>query len=227
MLNNLTNLAITFAKESGSLCLATFIGVYYYRYLNGFFKLILIQTVFAVLSYFSAYAVIHYQTSNNLPANNHWLYNIYIVIEFVLLLMAGYVFFQTSNARKAILLGTTCFISIYITEITLDGFWQLANISLVTGGLILVVVYQFILVTSLRASSPSVIMVPELWACVGISLYFACNVPFIGLMPQLLKYNASLVDDLFYITEVLAILRYLFLCISFYQLKDRQVIKST
>jgi hypothetical protein len=228
MLEELGDVAITFVKESGGfLCLATAIGVYHYRYLNRFFKLILLQATAAILSYFAAYAVVHYQISNGLLPNNHWVYNMYIFLEIALLLWAGLVFFERSLQRRMLLTSMCLFIGIYSLEITIDGFWQLANISLVSGGVMIVIVYQAILFTKMRASNVPLWLLPEFWLCTGVSMYFACNVPFIGLMPQLLEYNPDLVDQLFYITEILAITRYLFLCISLYLLPRMQTVISS
>lgn len=209
------------AKEFGCLSIAIMIGVYRYHYLRRFFWILLIQAFLAMTFLISAHVVLIYQESN------HWLYNIYLPIEILLLMVAARTFFNRPVAWRAITYASGAFVLTYITEIVADGFFRLANMSLAIGGMILAALYLFILYSSIRASKNVSNIAPEFWACLGIAMYFAGNVPFIGIIHQLHKYDPILVENLFYIPEALAIVRYAFLCISFHQLGRVQEMTAT
>jgi hypothetical protein len=216
MLQEFKDTSLVLLKESGLLFLACAIGIYTYHHLDRFYRLVFFQTVLAIISYISAHVIVRYQLAHNLPRNNHWMYNIYIALEVSILIGASVFYFQHRRHRKFVLAGFYIFFAIYLAEVLMDGLWQIVNISLVVAGVILVSVYQLILYDKVNTEKFSWRRSPELWLCLGISLYFACNVPFIGLLPQLYQYDPNLVDQLFVITEVLGNLRYLFLCISFW-----------
>src|SRR5688572_25830614 len=90
-------------KESTVLILCFSIGLYYWRHLNTFYRLILLQVFFAVLSLASARAVVHYQEYYRQPLNNHWVYNLYILMESIVLLAACLIWFESRKIRNAII----------------------------------------------------------------------------------------------------------------------------
>lgn len=196
-------------KESGFMFLALITGAFAFRFFNKFYKLIFFQVVLSIVFYIGAYVILMYQ------ASNHWMYNVYIFAEVMILLYAAQLYLSGSTRKRIVLIGIISFLSIYVIEGVTDGFSDILNITLVAAGLIVVVVYGMVMYSALHQTDFDWKMSPELWLCIGTLVYFACNVPFIGLIHQLLRYDAKLVDSLFYITEVLAAIRYLMVSVAF------------
>jgi hypothetical protein len=212
--------------NDAALLLAVAIGLYRYRSLDQFHRLMLLLAVIAIIIDWSANRVLAYQVSIGLPVdqmNNQWVYNIYIAIEPVLLLWAARMHFDKPIQQTRLSIGILVFLVIYLSEIIIGRYDQLANISYLVGAVIVVPVYQVILFIKMRQSAMPLWELPEFWLCSGISIYFACNSPYIGLMHHL---SADLSNQLFYITAILAIVRYLFLCISMLLATRRQTITT-
>lgn len=207
--------ALNFLKESGFLFLAMFIGTVSYRTLTNTYRLIFFQTIAAIISFFAAYAVLDYQQSHQQPLNNHWVYNLYIFVEVLLLLDAAWMSFSPSR-RKLITMAIAGFVLIYVAEVIFDGFSSLLNMTLVASGILIVITYLQVLYSAIHRPGFNWKTSPEFWLSLGVVIYFACNVPVIGLMPVLMKDHATLLGNLFYITEYLAVVRYLFVCVALY-----------
>lgn len=204
------------AKEFGFLSVAIIIGTYRYRYLDRFFLVLFLQACLAMVFLIGAHVSLHYFSTN------HWIYNIYLPLEILFVLCAATFLFRRAIILRVFLPASALFLVVYAAEITLDGFLLLANMTLALGGIMLVVIYLLILFQGMRAAKGSTHMMRQLWACLGIALYFAGNVPFMALFHQLQNYDPNLVNSLFYITEFLANARYALLCISFYQIGRQQ-----
>ena len=204
-------------KESFILFVACGVGGYTFKELNGFLKISCFQAVLGMVNYAGARAVTIYQKSHDLPLNNQWVFNIYILLECGLLLWAGYVYFNNKRAGRYIIAGFVIFLVIYVYQLSKQGFLLFANYAFLTEGIVTVSLYIFILFGSVVKRQPPRRIKPEFWLSLGLIMYFAGNVPYMGLVHYFQKLSADLNTLLFYfITDVLGNLRYLMAAISFW-----------
>jgi hypothetical protein len=206
---------LKYLKESGFMFLSFSVGLFGYRIFNRFYRLIFLQVGIAIGFYIGAYQVVEYQKAHGLRMSNEWMYNAYILVEVVILLYAAFWYLPDIRMKRITLSGIVVFSIIYFSELIMDGPWHLLNITLVCAGLILVTIFVMVLHDVINKTDFSWKVSPDLWVSIGILIYFACNVPFLGLFHQLMKYDATITDRLFYITEILASIRYFTFSVAF------------
>lgn len=216
MLQDVFANAGTFIKEAGALFLSAAVGSIRFRHLTPTYRLVYAQVLLAVVAYLGAYAILEYQSQHQQPLSNHWIYNLYIPLEGILLLLAARSLLNDPRLRQIVVGCVVSFVTIYSSEVFFDGFKELLNVTLVASGLLIVLSFMLVLYSAIRQAAFDWKTSPEFSLAVGTIVYFACNAPFIGLLPFLLRQDQTIVNGLFYITEVLAVLRYLAVAASFY-----------
>jgi len=214
-------------KESLFLFLSFCVGLYAFRYLSLFYRIVFLQVCLALLCFVAAHAIVAYQQANHLPQNNHWMYNIYIFLEGGMLISASMLFFQERSAKKIILAGLALFVLTFFFQMMRDGIWLFANNALIIEGVIIVLIYLVVLYRAVQDAAFHWKSSPELWLCLALALYFGCNVPFMGMLHYLYAHYPEATKMLFYvITDVLGSVRYLLFAISFWLVYRRQMITT-
>ncbi len=204
-------------KESAFLFLAFGIGVYTFKKLDLFYKVIFFQVVMAVAVYLSSYAITLYQRKNGLQLNNQWLFNVYVFLEAILLIVAGLIYFEKRKVRLSIMVCLILFLLVFWYQILTMGSTHFANYALIAEGVILILIYFAILYTQFSVPSFSWRASPEFWLCIGLIVYFGCNVPFMSMIHYMNLHYPKLNELLFhFITDVLGNMRYFFVTISFW-----------
>jgi len=203
--------------ESAFLLVAFGVGLYSYKTLNLLYKVIFYQVVIAVMVYVASYAITTYQRSLKIPENNQWLFNVYVLLEAVLLMTAAWIFFRERKLAWLIAVGFLIFLLAFLYQVYDSGFFQFVNYALVTEGILIVVFYLIILY--IRFTSPGYIWYrsPEFWLCIGVTIYFAGIVPFYSMLKYLYTHHQKLSGILFHlINDVLGNVRYLCIALSFF-----------
>ncbi len=139
---------------------------------------------------------------------NLWLYDLYVPVEFTLLL--GYVHGQLTQPwqRRSILpawliLAVACALDLHAKYP--EGFVSGAYI---TGSLVLVAAFLALLYDLALRVDVALHRQPLFWAHLGMALFFSGMVPLLGLWNKLVQENAHLAADLYTANHALFALRY-------------------
>jgi hypothetical protein len=212
-------------KEVLIIALASGLGIAAYKWMNGFCRLLLAQLIAWDLIYIMSYAVTIYQKNKGLPEDNQWLFNLNVFIETSLLLLAASKWEGSRNFRKIALYALLLFTIVFVILILKSGFFTFNSYGYALESLFITLIYLLILKQSFYDFSDSNERKYERWICIGLILFFGCNLPYFSLFNFFNKYYPNLSKSLFFITESLANLRYLMLGISFWLFRQ-QAIKS-
>jgi hypothetical protein len=208
-------------KESVFFFFALFTAIISWRKANSFFKLLSLQLALFFIVYAGGYVITFYQQARNLPQNNIWIYNLYFPIECALLAAAALQLLQSKMIRMITLICYFLFLTFYMIQIARFGLNHFANFAVAAYAFILVGLYLAVLYHILKTPGFTFRAFPQLWACLGIALYFGCIVPYFSVMNYLHATNPKLNSTLFFIiNNVLSHVRYFATAISmilFYQ----------
>lgn len=216
---------IQIINEIISVLISFVLGVFVFRYMSPFFRLIFFQLSVWMVFYFFSYLITGYQKANGLEMNNQWFMNIHIYIESTLLHCAAFFAFTSKTIKRLSLLSFTLFTAIYVTQIYFNGFSLFLNYADVAEGICITFLYMLLLYNFFMHRNEHWWMVPEIILCIGILLYFACSVPYIAMLHYLQTHYPEENNILFrFINDVLANVRYLFVGISFWLLRRNNIL---
>jgi len=202
--------------ESFGLVVATFVGIFYYRLVNGFYRLLFIQLISWLFLYVLSYMVTEYQRSKGMSQNNQWVFNLQILFETTLLLFAANLFFQNKFAKRMLMFTWVLFLLFYASRIVAGNFFEFDVASYSVESILIIVVYTLILFTSFYEVFTIEVRKPEVWASTGLILYFGCNLPYFSLFNFLNNNYPEMSETLHkHVTDVFSNVRYLMLAIGF------------
>ena len=187
--------------ESISLILAFVFGIYSYKFMNQFSRLLFVQLCFWIFFYFFSYVLLFYQTINNFPKNNHWLFNISMVFETFFLLSASYIYFIKVNLKRLPAIFLVIFFSLFLFEIHIRGYVVFANYSYIAESFCLITMYILILYDQFEKHPFNWYKAPKALISVGILVYFICNVPYLSLMNYFQKFHPNFNRILFHLVK--------------------------
>lgn len=206
------------AKEALFLFVAFALGAAKYEKLTPFFRLLFVQAILAVICYLSARYVLNVQRLVLPPAyrSNQFVFNIYIFLEALILIWAGLKQLNVERWKLAIW-PFAIFLICYFIQISSGSFLVFYNYAAAIEGVILFVIYMRIAAKGIMGKTPGKSIQAEVYASLGIILFFSVYVPYIGMIHYL--YENHPISNLIlyaYIIEFLNVLRYLFLAIGFW-----------
>jgi hypothetical protein len=184
-----------------------------------YFRILFFQLIAYLVFHEVAKGIIFFQKMNSLPQNNHWVYNILMLIEGGMLLFAAGNYFSTRRARINTSLVFLFFFTIYLSELRIKGLHLFANYSYAIECIAISMVYIVILFEQFERHHLYWYRAPLVYACVGILVYFICCVPYITLMAYFQEKNPHLNQMLFNLVHTFSNVRYLLLAIAFWHLK--------
>ncbi|MGQ3012081.1 MAG: hypothetical protein ACT6QS_00090 [Flavobacteriales bacterium] len=204
-------------------------GLFAYRRMDRFFRIVYIQGLVWIAFYLLLFFLGRYGSKDGQPFQNQWLLNIHILLECSLLMLASLsrleALWQKILAPALFLI----FLCIYLLQGITGGFSSYLNYADVSACIALTLLYSMVLYTLLhrRRQHPGETL-PGLLLCSGILLYFAGSVPYIALLHYMEKYspgyNALLFDV---ISNGLAFIRYMLCALAFWQLCRRPLTLKT
>jgi len=208
---------ISIINEALSLFIALSIGIYAFPYMNRFTRILFYQLITWICFYLLSYGLTIYQEETGVDKNNQWLMNIHLLVEALWLNAAAYNYSHTKARKFLALILFGAFLTVFTTQVSVSGFSCFANFAMAAAGLVITILYLLILYDAFRSKAVLWYTSPEIWACTGLVIYFACNVPYFSIFTYLNENYLNLSKSLFFIiTDVLANIRYLFLAIAFF-----------
>ncbi len=200
-------------------------GLYAYRYMSPFFRIIFLQGVVWIFFYLLVHTLLIYQWIYGKTADSQWLINLAIVCETLLLMVAAWVYFREEWKKKLTLLLLFFFLLVLLVQGLTLGFSVYLHYADVAACIGITVLYTLLLYTFLtRPANPTTRIpqryMPELLLSVGLLLYYAGSVPYVALIHYLEEDDPVWNDRLFYlINNVLAFLRYSLTAFAFLLLR--------
>jgi hypothetical protein len=191
-------------------------GIFNHRALSITGKVVVLQLLFATLAEIIGVRLTY------LKIPNVSVFNIYMILEFLLLGLAPLFVLPEKRTRIAIIALLFVGLSFHIYNIATSGLDFFANKSVVLYGFIIAAVYFYTLVrnpgqpTDRRISPLSLI-------CIAHIIYFVGCIPFFGLFHVVRSDYPGVFKGLFNINFILSILRYLLIAFSFYLWSDSKL----
>lgn len=180
-----------------------------YRRLSAGLKCIAIQAGFSLLADLTAFFCIQFWS-----VGNEFIYNIYMIGEFIFISSAIYFSMQDSIIRKIIQVSLIAFPAIAITSYLIISYMEFNHFVLVLSFLLLSVYNLIYLIfPDYRIGKSSD---PMIWVSIGHVIYFLGVTPYFAGRELMINSRPDLADELFsYINIVLAFCRYFFIGIGF------------
>jgi hypothetical protein len=187
--------------------IAFVIGLLAYKRLDRFHRLLFFQVFIYLIM--DSYAC-------TLKGDNSWVYNLLMLMETTLLILAAKAYFGRNN-MWLIILWCVFLIVFFLDNFYLDKDTKFAFHGAIIEGLVFTFVYTIIIYTHVIKRKNTFLLSPVLWSSIGMVLYFACSVPYICMMFHFQKLDAVLNKLLFnQIIVVLGLGRYLCIAIAFF-----------
>jgi hypothetical protein len=204
-------------NEALSLTLALSAGIYAFASMDRFMRVLFYQLLTWIAFYLFSYALTTYQNIAGIEENDQWLFNLHMLLEVSWLTVAAYYYSNSKTRKYLALILYGLFLAVFITQINFYKFSCFANFGMAAAGMVITILYLFILYETFKLKSVPWYQSPEILASIGLIIYFACNVPYFSLFTYLNEHYLALSERLFhFITDVLANIRYLFLAIAFF-----------
>ncbi|MCD6068401.1 MAG: hypothetical protein K0S33_3227 [Bacteroidetes bacterium] len=205
-----------FVNEILSLLLVLSAGIYSGRYMNKFQCVLFIQALVWIFFFLCSYIVTGIQKHYNVQPNNQWVFNIHMLFETSLLMLAAYFYFQEKSVKATVVVVFVFFFFFYCFRIFIygvkkfDGYiFSMQSLSIMI--VYIYIMYDFYINNRFNFSSRS----PEIIACIGLLLYTTCNIPFFNLLNFLNVQCPEQSRELFkIITDTSANIRYLSLALA-------------
>jgi hypothetical protein len=171
-------------------------------------KFIAAQALFSVLTDISAYSCVKY-----FKISNEFIYNIYMLGEFILLSSALYFSIVQSFIRKILIKSLFILPAVTLLSYLFVSFYNLNYLILALSFIFLSVFNLLYLIVPdiRREDKPD----PMFWVVIGHVIYFLGVTPYFAGREIMLSRSPDLADELFsYINNVLAICRYAFIALG-------------
>jgi hypothetical protein len=144
-----------------------------------------------------------------LDLQNAWLYNLYIPLEFVLLLAFAYALADRQWLKWVMAGAMTIYVLMLWGEALQGGGMDiLTSRSILWAWASLAMIHTYLLIRLADRSMIKIWRLPLFWVQFGIILFMGGAIPYIGLINRMLEHDAPLASGLFVIIEVLFFLRY-------------------
>ena len=144
------------------------------------------------------------------PLSTGWLYNIYMVLEFSLLIASAYDFFQTKFYKRAAIAALFLYLPGWIYQIASNGIDYFSVMGYVLGCIYLTPVFlAAVYEISIKTENPR--KHPFLWQSIGIIIYFGGVIPIFSMFNYFIHGNdhsKELGIKLYAVNDILGVLRY-------------------
>lgn len=202
---------ITFLKVFLCLLLAITAGLVFFRSLNRFLKIILLQLILAMI----VQVLGKVYGMNNLHVNN-LIYNIYITIEVLVLAGANAIYLHTRKDKLLMIGGFALFAAAMVFDISQKTIFVFSDHAFIVECLLMVVLYLMLITREVIPKTEKMAGSPLFWVGIGSIVYFGCDIPFFSMRPYFEKMNSHLITSLFIVNLILLNFRYFFVTIAFF-----------
>lgn len=197
------------------------VGVLFFKQLSMPYRLLLIHTLIAMVVESLGFYLGHI-----LKQNNTWLYNIYTIVDVWLIAMIGIGLSVSKKITKPVFIFLILLSAGWIWLALINGLNELFSIFILSGALMLIVMYIHVLLSKSVFSGKKVITQPVFVLSVSIIVYYVTIIPLFGLLNYLVENDITTAKSLFSINQFANYFRYSLTGLVFY-LCARQVKGNT
>lgn len=148
--------------------------------------------------------------------DNQWLFNCYLPLDNALQLLAAY-YITAKKPWHLFIIGFLAFLTSWAMEIYAKGIMTFTIKAYIVDSILQMLAFLFVLHKAAMDYTGRFARCPELWACLGIIVYYGCNIPFFSMLGYLVTIKAyDVIKFLFVILQVLIQIRYLFVAVAFF-----------
>lgn len=185
----------------------------FYRIFSGLLITVFIIELLAVLWKYLFFSIPGWPFSRS----NIWLYNAFLVPQYLLYLTAYYFLLNSKAIRRIIIiLGVAYTILVILNWLLFQNIHTINSISLIAASAIII----FLTVSyfeQLRKdeSSGALLAYPAVWISLGAFIFHTANIPYIFCLDYLSRNHPALAVSLFYVYLILICLMYLLYTTAF------------
>ncbi len=143
--------------------------------------------------------------------NNIWLYNAYILLQFLILILAGYYLAPTAASRKTLYIIIPLFFAVFAWELKTATNLELFDLSFLISCVLLTGYYLLQLTSLLRASEP---VYSSIFLCLGVLIYTSCSIPAYSFFNHFTSLYGNMQEVLHSARFIVSILLYAIICSS-------------
>ncbi|HXS58539.1 MAG TPA: hypothetical protein VN726_20565 [Hanamia sp.] len=166
-------------------------------------------------------AIVGYQYSARFKESNHFIFNSYLLVEFLFFFCIFYKSFQTKRLKKltvALAIGFLIFtILSFLSVFAKDGFYVFNSPVYMVGSLITIIMCLLFFVSLFKSEGIiNYFQIPMFWIATGILFYFVGNFIYLGFIDYIIANNLDKDGAIYrFITFTLSLLLYSLFTIGF------------
>jgi hypothetical protein len=192
--------------------IALIAGIFFYKGFIKGWKILTIQVIIAFAVELSAY----YIRTNHQP--NGWLFNFYLIADFVLLISVAYFLIQVKRFQFIFLGAFSLFMLVWLYDVFyLFGISKFATHAYTVSSFLLIATYLYLLFYDTLHWKKAVYLSPVFWLSIAIIVFYGCNISYFYLMDIIIKtLSKDQKNLLLWLLKLLVAIRYLLVALSFY-----------
>ncbi len=198
------------------------VGFVFFKSILRPYKFVLCLVIIATICEMYGYYLSH------IHKPNFWLFNLYMLFEIWFMGIAAIYFVDKKNIKKLFLLLLVISSIIWLSIVISNSISTFANFALVCNSVILAVMYIIVLFKNSLFSKKNILIQPIFWVSISTIIYFSCIIPYMGLHNYLSDNMPAIAGQLMDINDVLDIVRFPLIGISFILLgRKNKVVKHS
>lgn len=207
-------------KDSFFHFVALALGFRTFRYHTPFFRILFYQIIVAGIILAVSFIPLEFTEKLGIQSNNNlWAFNLYILIESILLSIALRLLIKGRSPKIYWITGISFVLLILFVQCYNSGIGKFYNYAAMAEGIYIVSLLLIIFFQNSVSEEPDGQSRIEFWPMLGLLVYFAGYSPYMGMFNYLNENHAELSSQLYYIFVIgLSQVRYLLLVIGFWKL---------
>ena len=204
------------------LCISLIAGLLSWKRFDVIFRILMAQLLLGLIAQLVG------SFSNKYYHSNTAVYNGYIFLELWLIGLLGLRMIHEKLLRTILLTAMVMCALVDVLSMWSTGIHVLANWGYICASILFTITFLFIVVKMTFADESSLLIKsPKFWLALGILIYYGCTVPIFGFFNYLLHYHRAIAAKVYYINDLLSIVRYLFMFVAILLVRGRNQNSTT
>lgn len=191
--------------------IALLIGLKYWKKIEQGYKIAVAQLAVTLLVECIGRTITYFHLGTNA-----WLFNIYALIETILLFWMFSAFSEHPKAKQFSAGVVVLMIIAWLFAIFSNGILLFSNWYVIAESLLAVIAFTFLLISNSVFSKSQLFTQPLFLLCIAIIIYYASVIPLFGVLNHLVEVDRELANNLFYINKAAAGVRYVLIGTALY-----------
>lgn len=170
-----------FIRDTGTQILALSVGLFFYKRLNLFAKLLLLQVGISLVNFGLAKVISHYDGDSN----NQITYSFYVLIESLIVFFAAYVYEPRLRNRKFFGLGLFLILASYLIQFLISGFHKLPIYAFLTSSIFISAIHLYVLYEVVTNKEDHAFAKAIIVLNLGVIVSFVCMAPYMAVFNYL------------------------------------------